>query len=528
MTLPVNSIICGDCVDEMQKFPADSVDLVVTSPPYWGLRDYGKETIRVWGGDPECDHEWNDYTWKQHAGRGDNVQKKAKYSELPSIPDKIVGASFCSECGAWYGSLGLEPHPQMFIDHLVEIFREVKRVLKPSGTFWLNLGDTYYGSGKGAGGDGSAKERYVPSENPVKQKIRSNWLQPKQKLMIPARVAIALQNDGWILRNSIVWHKPNAMPSSVKDRLTNSYEHVFLFVKNNKPAYWTDRFANNLSSVKPKQYYIHKETSEKRFDRPRKTVDINWYNEDGAAKFEYAWRGHTYFFDLDVIRKPHKTKPSGTSKKKQKYGGKFEGFGKESEKYASPRARSERKSDKNYANLVEHHHDENFYHIKGKNPGDMWSISTKPFKGAHFAVFPPALIEPIIQAGCPEWICRKCGKPRIRITETKSIPTRPGNKSKYGNPEEDIRGSIARERRVATHQTIGWSDCGCGEGWVGGIVLDPFCGSGTSCLTAKKFRRQWIGIEINSEYVEMAKERIEAQSIPPISLDQFIEPKEKK
>ena len=222
---------------------------------------------------------------------------------------------------------------------------------------------------------------------------------------------------------------------------------------------------------------------------------------------------------------PHKTKPSGTSKKK--YKGKFEGFGEESEKYASPRARTERKSDKNYANLVEHHHDNNFYHIKGKNPGDMWSIPTKPFKGAHFAVFPAALIDPIIKAGCPEWLCSKCGKPREKRWKTTPPEGGYDYARNVGGRTDGYSTRLGKNYR-ANYDFIGWSDCGCGEKWIGGVVLDPFCGSGTTCLVAKKLRRQWIGIEINPEYVEIANKRIDEQSPDPLPIDHFMEQKEEK
>jgi len=301
----------------------------------WGLRDYGDEATTVWGGDSECEHEWNqDF--------------------------------FCSKCGAWRGQLGLEPHPQMFIDHLVEIFREVKRVLKPSGSFWLNLGDTYYGSGKGVGGDLSkSKEVYQMPFKP-KQKARSNWLQPKQLLGIPWRVAIALQDDGWILRNCVVWYRSNHMPEPVRDRLTKSYEFFFFFVKQKR-----------------------------------------------------------YFFDLDAVRVPHKQ----SSIQCESYGYKATPM---PGRYKVPWEKREGTEDQTFLNP------------KGKNPGDMWSIPTQPFHGAHFAVYPPKLIEPIVKACCPR----------------------------------------------------------------GGVVLDPFAGSGTTLRVARKLGRRFIGIEINPEYAEMCRRRV--------------------
>ncbi|MBA7702356.1 hypothetical protein ES703_111120 [subsurface metagenome] len=204
--LPLNKVILGDCVEVMRKWPVDSIDLVVTSPPYWGLRDYGSETVRLWGGDPECEHEWNEYIFPKRGHPGD---KSTLVGTQPAPLSKSIGGTTtntCVQCGAWRGSLGLEPHPQMFIDHLVDICRDIRRVLKPSGTFWLNLGDTYYGSG----GKGGQYEKFMPDKGQPdhyrqSSKTRSNWLQPKQKLMMPSRVAIALQHEGWILRNDIIW-----------------------------------------------------------------------------------------------------------------------------------------------------------------------------------------------------------------------------------------------------------------------------------------------------------------------------------
>ena len=515
--LPLNQILCGDCTEIMTEFPADSIDLAVTSPPYWGLRDYGKETARVWGGLPECEHEWGKEIIKKGKSGGTKSSTLGEKSGGHAISEEGVVRSitrsfhnetksnFCTKCGAWRGSLGLEPHPQLFIDHLVEICREIKRVLKPTGTFWLNLGDSYC-SGHGPinkdfnkrSGDASGmrkQEHKRPSIIPNK----SNWLQPKQLLLIPSRVAIALQDDGWILRNDIIWHKPNHMPSSAKDRLTCAYEHVFLFVKNNETIYWVDRFTGQLTASKPRQYYVHDETGEKRFDRPIKGVDKGWFNENGIATFNYAWQGHDYYFDLDAIRQPQSestlqriTQPNvmnqlGGDKQRELRG---EGGGNAS------------RSADMVKSLVGS--------SKGKNPGDVWRIPTMPFPGAHFAVFPPKLIAPIIKAGCPRLVCSKCGKPRIRISE----PTQEYSK-KLGKSVHDHKNDLKRGMRYdkvcnAEYVTVGWSDCGCGADWGGGIVLDPFAGSGTALRVARRLRRRFIGIEISPEYVEMARQRVRA------------------
>ncbi|KKL71740.1 hypothetical protein LCGC14_2091900, partial [marine sediment metagenome] len=131
MSLPVNKIVQGDCTEIMQAWPADSIDLVVTSPPYWGLRSYGPETVRIWGGDPGCEHEWEERVKHRSAG-GPQVPQSINPREVSVVKaQRDTISNLCSKCGAWRGSLGLEPHPQMFIDHLVEICREIRRVLKP-------------------------------------------------------------------------------------------------------------------------------------------------------------------------------------------------------------------------------------------------------------------------------------------------------------------------------------------------------------------------------------------------------------
>jgi len=239
--LPLNQVICGDCREVMAGFPDGSIDLVVTSPPYWGLRDYGDDTVAVWGGDPECKHEWMDEKMTlSHENRNfqqgtqEEVHQKTGTTFIRKYDNKTAGS--CIHCGCWRGQLGLEPHPQMYIDHLVEVCCGVKRVLKPSGSFWLNLGDTYYGGGqsRGYGGKNDHKPELGDFYPRIARGLNENWCQPKQLLGIPWRVAIALQDDGWILRNCVIWYKRNHMPESVRDRLTKSYEFFFFFVKQGK------------------------------------------------------------------------------------------------------------------------------------------------------------------------------------------------------------------------------------------------------------------------------------------------------
>lgn len=197
--LPVNRIVQGAALDVLQTLPDSCVDMCVTSPPYWALRDY-KTLPQYWDEKTGCEHDWNDH-------------------------------DFCNKCHAWCGELGLEPTSDLFIKHLCDIFDEVKRVLKPTGTCWVNLGDTYAGSGKGVGTrPENAKESYILKTRPAV----IDTLPAKSLTQIPARFAIEMCNRSWILRNELIWWKPNCMPSSAKDRFTVDFEKVFFFVKSKK------------------------------------------------------------------------------------------------------------------------------------------------------------------------------------------------------------------------------------------------------------------------------------------------------
>lgn len=265
----------GDCIESMRQMPDQSVHCCVTSPPYFGLRDYGHD-----------------------------------------------------------GQIGLEPTPEEFVAKLVEVFREVRRVLRDDGTLWLNLGDSYWG-GKGANGTskalGNAAERgYKQPRGTVVSSMRAQdalhpVLKGKDLIGIPWRVAFALQSDGWYLRQDIIWHKPNPMPESVTDRCTKSHEYIFLLSKSAK--YYYDNEAIKELSADP-------EGSAKRYKTPffvGEKHESGGYSMDGAK--------HT----------------AGLKE--------FEGT---------------------------------------RNKRSVWTVTTKPYSGAHFATFPPDLIEPCILAGCPE------------------------------------------------------------------------------------------------------------------------------
>jgi len=299
-------VVEGDCLASLRVLPPACINTCVTSPPYFGLRDYGVE-----------------------------------------------------------GQIGLEETPDAYVNKLVGVFREVRRVLRDDGTLWLNLGDSYSGSGKGVWDAPeerkiAVKETYRPSVNPVKVQT---GLKPKDLIGIPWRVAFALQQDGWYLRQDIIWHKPNPMPESVTDRCTKAHEYIFLLTKSAR-----------------------------------------------------------YFYDADAIKEPCQWSGSWSASNTHTAVAQGGNHGKTS-------IFNQRWTDKN----------------GGRNRRSVWTVTTKPFKGAHFATFPPDLIEPCVLAGCP----------------------------------------------------------------VGGVVLDPFAGSGTTLQVAVKHGRYGLGLELNPEYIKLIHERME-------------------
>ena len=314
-------IICGDALTELRKLPDETIHCCVTSPPYWGLRDYG-------------------------------------------VP----------------GQFGLERTPEEYVAKMVEVFREVRRVLRKDGTLWLNLGDSYATPKEGnTQGTSTSALHYKNPQEDLRQlreeskfkKLLPPGLKPKDLVGIPWRVAFALQADGWWLRQDIIWAKPNPMPESVRDRCTKAHEYIFMLSQSAK-----------------------------------------------------------YWYDAEAVREPEKTTTNGRCSVRTS-GDSTTG---DKEHWGIPHERIQ----------VERTYDE----VKGANRRSVWTITTKPmpkiFGQEHFATFPPEIPEICIKAGCP----------------------------------------------------------------IGGIVLDPFFGAGTTGMVAKQLGRDFIGIELNQKYCEMAERQI--------------------
>jgi DNA modification methylase len=214
----------------------ESVQTAVTSPPYWGLRKYSGEQDLVWG-DNHCEHEWGDLIPNPmvKSGKHGPASILTKTADAQhAVRKESNQGSFCSLCGAWKGAYGLEPTPEMYVQHTIEILREIRRVLRRNGVCFLNLGDSYAGSGS-PGGDfrnGKGGDEYLRPYN-----RKGGTLKPKDLCLIPFRVAIAAQEDGWWVRSDIIWSKPNPMPESVTDRPTNSHEYILMLTKSAR-YYW--------------------------------------------------------------------------------------------------------------------------------------------------------------------------------------------------------------------------------------------------------------------------------------------------
>ncbi len=227
----INKIICGDALEVLKEMPADSVNCCVTSPPYFGLRDYG--TAKWEGGELGCDHVANPKATKKFGNPAFNVNRPSREAT------KTAGyyQDICPKCGATRvdAQVGIEPTPAVYVQNLVNIFREVRRVLTDDGTFWLVIGDSYAGSGKGGQSEKKRSQNWQPEYS--NKGMVPDGFKRKDLIGIPWRVAFALQSDGWWLRRDIVWYKPNAMPDSAKDRPTGAHEYIFLLTKSEKYYY---------------------------------------------------------------------------------------------------------------------------------------------------------------------------------------------------------------------------------------------------------------------------------------------------
>lgn len=453
----------GHVIDKLRALPAGAAQCVVTSPPYFGLRDYGLNPV-IWepmaGLSPlqvppqaspvafaGCEHDWGDWAQSRdvrEASLHGKTRTTARFYRDESR--RYAHGHFCRICGAWRGCLGLEPDPNLYVGHLVQVFREVRRVLADDGVCWLNLGDSYARDG---GTDAKAPATAVVGNTrdtleqiSTRKQRPPGGLKAKDLVGIPWRVALALQADGWFLRSDIVWAKGNAMPESATDRPTRSHEFIFLLSK-----------------------------------RAR------------------------YFFDHHAIREP----ASGNAKIA-------------SSSFKRP-AGNKREQGLPGRGCGTHRPDRPDVAYAGemRNKRDVWTVNTRPYRGAHFAVFPPDLIEPMILAGTSaRGHCPQCGERWMPATQHRralpsgatvgGCPDRRDGGVRERAPSGSGGGNILATVRLGTG---GWrAGCACGAEAVPDAVLDPFGGSGTTAQVAGELGRAAILIEANVAYVPMQDKRL--------------------
>lgn len=258
-------MVCGDAREILRDWPGEYFDCIVTSPPYWGLRAYGTEP-QVWGGKEGCEHEWG--THHQPPKGGKNLPNNPpatgadKHTQTLGFRNGGIDTEFCSLCGAWRGELGLEPDFRLYLDHLMLIMDECWRVLKVTGTVFINIGDSY-ATANGAKNEGfNARwhgKQYLPGkqgdtdrERPARPKVN---IPSKSLCAIPARFQIAMIDRGWRCRNEIVWWKRNCMPSSASDRFTIDFEPLYFFTKSGK--YWFEQQREITGKETPQNEYEH-------------------------------------------------------------------------------------------------------------------------------------------------------------------------------------------------------------------------------------------------------------------------------
>ncbi len=240
---PLINLYQGHVLNVLSEIPSESVDMVMTSPPYWGLRTYKTEPI-VWG-DQECEHEWGDEIISKANDSNRNTMEWTTGGNpaAKTLGQKVTQGNFCLRCHAWKGELGLEPTIELYIEHIILIFNEIKRVLKRTGTCWVNIADSYAGNTSTAALPSNEKKRWIDNKSGnyayKRQRGFLGGAPAKSLCAIPERFMLAMMGEGWICRNDIVWVKPNPMPESVKDRFTTSWEHLYFFTKSRK--YWFEQ-----------------------------------------------------------------------------------------------------------------------------------------------------------------------------------------------------------------------------------------------------------------------------------------------
>ena len=397
------------------------------------------------------------------------------------------------------GMIGLEPTLDEHLDNLVAVFREVRRVLRRDGVLFLNYGDSYATNMKGTGGATPKQASNAGSFIKGGHRLDHGY-KPKDLMGLPWRVAFALQDSGWWVRSEIVWAKKNCMPESAQDRPTSAHEKLFLLTKSGASTFWTH--AEGLPGVRsqpaPDYRWTHKETGA--------VVSVEPENWPGTWDRRNMWKGHDYFYDADAVRVPLAVPLHHPGNKK------LDASRNDHDRTEKTWGSTVGANLRNVWSIDEDEYQQ-FLEWKAARAGeqtDVWRLATYAFPGAHFATFPPALVEPCIKAGTSErGVCGECGAPWSR--KAKVTYTNPGSRSTNGPRSLAQRHEAPSfdQRLEKETETLGWHPtCDCTAVVRPSIVLDPFGGAGTTALVANRLGRDGLLIELNSEYAEMAADRI--------------------
>ncbi len=470
-------IIIGDALTELRKLEPESVHCVITSPPYWRLRDYG--TGKWEGGDSECNHK--ETTARNDGGR-ENIQGFHGSAKADSDKGAMSYRDTCRKCGAVRTDkqLGFEATPEEYTQMMVAVFREVRRVLRKDGALWLNMGDSYSHGGHGARDNERWPKQSRNDAMPIHARKKSGF-KPKDLCGIPWRLAFALQADGWYLRSALPWVKRSAMPESATDRPASALEYVFLLTRS--AHYFFD-----MDAVRQGQVCSREEAEAKYCKQPHKGQRDPGGRRETTAGFTNA-------------------------------------------KY-NPAGRNLRDTDLYYQSLRPPYG----FIFAGDEPVGL-DVNPAPYADAHFATYPPKLVEPLILAGTSaRGCCPECGAPWERIVKKAGGTTgkswhEHSADSRKGMSQYSASAGHAKDEQGNSYsvETIGWQPiCKCHfrpapAGMGGGLeykprapvpctVLDPFAGSGTTLAVAYKLGRASIGIELNPEYAKLIETRVGAET----------------
>lgn len=534
------TILEGNAISRMRELPAESVHLIITSPPYWGLRDY-KIPGSVWGGDENCQHIWGEVQRTAWANKLKGPNAQGLHGGNRCLTTKKHG-QWCHLCNAWFGVFGLEPSPDLYVQNAVAIFREARRILRRDGTMWVNLGDSFSPTGgdrrtHGNGFNsivGPTADASMPRDGRIEQArhLKEAGLKAGDLVGIPWRVAFALQADGWYLRRDNIWAKPNPMPESV---IGWRWEKCRIKTKVGQTK---DIHPSRLGGSDKSRTH----NGERAFEHQAEYVDCPGCNKCTAnaglvlrrgnwrctTSHEYVFqfsKSSSYFCDGEAARE----KATGNAHHRGA-GVNPKSIGKNSRFKKSRSLEAEGKPSD-----IRHKRNRSFSAavrglVANRNMRSVWNIPTRPYRGAHFATFPADLIRPIVRAASPAFCCAQCGSPFAPVIE-RGKPLAAQQRACGGDANGKYNGQATKEFEFHGAQNassvkarilagmvektvVGYRascDCGGGDG-VKAIVLDMFAGSGTVGQVAIEEGRSAILIEISAAYVPLIRKRCEVMA----------------